>query len=576
MKKNPSKILIEVIREWKWLSRYMKKYSFGIALHVLSGICGTLMGLGTSIATKFLIDAVVSHSEETIAYSAAGAIGLAVGQVLVSAITSRINSKIGTRINAEMRSEFFSSLSSASWEDISAYHSGDLINRLEGDISAVSSGIISFLPNAFTRGMQFVGALAIVLFYDPTMALLALIGSPVVFLTSKYMMRRIRAYNKESRSMNGKIISYGEETLQNLQTVKAFGLAGQYAENFRKLLLEYRDLKLNHDKFSILMTMCLSLVGLVVSYSCYGWGVWRLWQGAISYGTMTMFIQLSGILTSSFSSIVSLAPAAVSIATSAGRVKELSELPKEDDSDAEKAMTMLKAASDSTLRLSGENVTFKYKNSEQAVLENAGFYAESGETIAFIGPSGEGKTTVLRLILGLVKPSAGSIRFSCDEEAADASCSTRRLCSYVPQSNDILSGSVADNLRAVNPEADDEQLVQALKIADAWSFVSELPEGMNSDVGERGNNFSEGQAQRIAIARAVLRNSPILLMDEATSALDSETEKRVLHNVMRANPGRICIITTHRPSMLKYCTRVYRINEDGTIDISNDGETEEG
>lgn len=574
MKNKKSKILLEVIQEWKWLFRFMKKYWYGILLHTLIGVFGTLMGLGTSVAAKFLIDSVVSHNKETIVLAASVAVGLAVSQTVINAAASRISSIIGTKINAEMRSYFFGCLTSARWEEISSYHSGDLINRLEGDISSVSSGVINFFPSVFTRSFQFVGAFGIVMYYDPTMALLALLGSPLVFLTSKYMMRKIRAYNKESRKMNGEIISYGEETLQNLQTIKAFGIAGDSAGKFKELISEYRQLKLRHDKFSVLMTLCLSLVGLIVSYSCYGWGVWRLWEGEITYGTMTMFIQLSGILTSSFSAMVSLAPSAVSIATSAGRIKELAELPKETDDDKQVVSDIIARAERNPLEICGKGITFGYKDSESAVLKNAGFSMQSGETVAFTGPSGEGKTTVLRLILGLMTPSEGSLSFSCADKEAKASYSTRRLCSYVPQGNDIISGSVAENLRSVNAGATDKEIEEALKIADAWDFVSDLPEGINSDVGEHGNRFSQGQAQRIAIARALLRKSSVLLMDEATSALDSETEKRVLSNIMKSTPDRICVITTHRPSMLEYCDKIYRINEDGTINIIKNSETE--
>ncbi len=563
-----SKLLTEVLSEWKWLSRYIRKYWWSVALHVIIGVIGTVMGLGTSVASKFLIDAVVNHNRESIFSSAALAVCLAVSQILITAAASRISSVISTKINTEIRADFFADITSAQWEDISKHHSGELINRLEGDIGIASSGVVGFLPGVVTRFVQFAGSLAIVLYYDATMAVLALIGAPLVFFSSRYMMKKIRTYNKKSREMNGKILSAGEDALQNLQTVKAFGLAGRYSENFKSLLLSYRSLKLEHDKFSVLTTMCLSFVGLIVSYSCYGWGVWRLWQGLISYGTMTMFIQLSSGLTSSFSSLVSLAPSAVSIATSAGRIKEISELPKESDEDADAALNMLKAAQGgSSLKIDAHNVNFSYKGSENAVLHNADFYAKSGETVGIIGPSGEGKTTMLRLILGLIKPQQGEITFSSENSVLNASCSTRRLCSYVPQSNDILSGTVADNLRAVCPDADDVQIINALKIADAWSFVSELPNGINTAVGERGMNFSEGQAQRIAIARAVLRKAPVLLMDEATSALDSETEARVLKNLMVSDPKRICIITTHRPSMLEYCTRIYRINDDGSVEV---------
>ncbi|MBE6771502.1 MAG: ABC transporter ATP-binding protein [Ruminococcaceae bacterium] len=572
-----TKLFSEVFTEWKWLLRYVKKYLRSIALHIAIGILGIFMGLGTSVASKYLIDAVVSHNQETIVYSAVLAIGLAVSQIIINSVSSRIISKTGTKINTEIRSEFFADMVTSDWESISAYHSGDLINRLEGDISSVSNGIIAFLPNVFTRIAQFVGAFGIVLYYDATMAIIALLGSPVVFFTSRFMMKKIRKYNKRSRETNGKIISYGEETLQNIQMVKAFGLVEQYADNFKKLLLEYRSVKLEHDKFSILMSMCLSLVGLAVSYSCYGWGVWQLWNGVISYGTMTLFISLSSILTSSFSSIVSLAPSAVSIATCAGRIKEISELAKENDADAQKANELLEKAKNGQISVCAENVSFKYKKSPNYVLKNTDFYVRCGETVAITGPSGEGKTTILRLLLGLVAPTDGKIVFlSSDGTSLGASYSTRRLCSYVPQSNDITSGTIAENLRAVRPDAEDSLIIDALKTADAWDFVSNLPDGIYSEVGERGVNFSEGQAQRISIARAVLRSAPVLIMDEATSALDYETEARVLGNIMMSDPNKICIITTHRSSMLKYCNRIYRINEDGSVNIyGTSNETEE-
>lgn len=559
-----TKLLSDILREWKWLLKYVRRYWWSIALYIFIGVCASLMGLGASVASKYLIDAVVDRDETVILTAVAAAVGLGVAQIAVNALSSHITSRVGTKVNMEIRSDFFDQITSAEWEEINKYHSGDLINRLEGDVTLVSSAAISFLPGVFTRLAQFIGALAVVLYYDPTMALLALLSSPVVFLTSRLMMSWIRKYNKYSRETNGKILSFGEETLQNLQTVKAFGLAAKYAENFKALLTQYRSVKLDHDKFSILMTLCLSLVGLAVSYSCFGWGVWRLWSGAISYGTMTLFIQLSSVLTTSFSALVSLAPSAVSIATSSGRVMELLNLSKEKDLYEKEALELLEKSKTQKLTVKAENLSFRYMDGETRVIKNSDFYISSGETVAIIGHSGDGKTTALKLLLGLIHPTEGRITLSSEDgQTLDISRSTRRLCSYVPQTSSIISGTVAENLRAVKPEATEEEMINALKKADAWSFISELPDGINSHIEERNINFSEGQAQRISIARALLRKSPILLMDEATSALDAETEERVLHNIMTSNPRRICIITTHRPSMLAYCDRIYRINEDG-------------
>lgn len=553
--------------EWKWLLEYISRYRAEVFLYVIIGVLSIGMGLGSSVASKYLIDAVVSHSNDTIAVTVAAVAGLSVAQIVVGAGASRISSVVGTRINNEIRANIYEHIVLSRWEDINKYHSGDLINRLEGDVNTVSGSVISFIPNVFTKLTQFVGCLVIVLYYDPTMVVFALISAPFLVLSSRFSAKMMRKYNLQSREMNGKIISFGEESMQNLQTLKAFDLTRRYTENFKVLLQSYRKMRLDYDKFSIIMSICMSLIGLVVSYSCYGWGVYRLWQGAISYGTMTLFLQLSGQLTTSFSSLVSLVPGAISIATAAGRVMEVTALSREKDSDKDLAEDLLKTASENGVSVFANGVTYTYDDGEQAVLNEVDFCVSPGETIAFVGPSGEGKTTLLRLVLGLVEPDSGKIEMKIGGDTVKISDSTRRFCSYVPQGSAVFTGTVADNLRIVKSDATEDEMKNALKIADAWSFIEDLPMGLNTLIGERGVNFSEGQVQRISIARAVLRDAQVLIMDEATSALDSKTEDRVLRNLMTSNPKRTCILTTHRPSMLKYCDRVYRIGESGTLEV---------
>lgn len=559
-------LLGSLAEEWKWLLGYVLRYKLEIGMYAAIGILGTVMGLGSSVASKYLIDAVVARDSRALITSAILVIGLALVQTLISAGTSRLATVVGTRVKNEVRSSIYEHIVRSRWEDINKFHSGDLINRLEGDVGALSGSIISYIPSVFTRVTQFVGCLGIVLYYDPTMAIFALMSAPFVFLSSRFTAKMMRKYNQESREMNGKILSYSSESVQNLQAIKAFDLTERYTENFRVLIGRYREMRLAHDKFSVLLTLCMSVIGLIVSYSCYGWGVWRLWQGAISYGTMTMFLQLSGRLTSSFSALVSLAPTAISIGTAAGRVKRITDLPMERDLDADRAKKMMADAEQQGIQIRVDDLTYTYDDAPQAVLNNISFEVGPGETIAFVGPSGEGKTTILRLLLGLVEPDSGKATMAVPNgDTLVISDSTRRFCSYVPQGSTVFSGTIADNLRIVSPEATDEELIEVLKIADAWGFVSELPDGLTTNIGERGVNFSEGQIQRISIARAVLRHAPVLIMDEATSALDAETEQRVLRNLMASDPRRTCVITTHRPSMLQYCTRVYRLNEQGNL-----------
>ncbi|MBQ8184043.1 MAG: ABC transporter ATP-binding protein [Clostridia bacterium] len=556
--------------EWKWLLKYVLRYKKEVLLYVVIGVFGIAMGLGSSVASKYLIDAVINPLKDsnTIAVSAAMVIGMAVLQIFVNSATTRLGTVVGTRINNEIRSNIYETIVFSHWEEINKYHSGDLINRLEGDANVVSNSIISFIPSVFTRVAQFIGCLVIVLYYDPTMVIFALMSAPFLLLSSRFTTKMMRKYSIESREMNGKILSYGEESMQNLQTLKAFDLTRKYTHNFRNLLECYRKVKLDYDKFSIVLSICMSIIGLIVSYTCYGWGVFRLWQDAITYGTMTLFLQISGSLTASFSALVSLVPGAISIATAAGRIMEVTTLSSENDTDGPRAFELLEKAKGKGVTVSADNVTYSYKDADKTVLNNASFVAKPGETIAFVGPSGEGKTTLLRLILGLVEPCEGTVEMSVEDENIKVSDSTRRFCSYVPQGSTVFSGTIAENLRLVNENATDEDIENALKIADAWSFVSKLPEGINTVVGERGVNFSEGQIQRISIARAVLRNAYVLVMDEATSALDTETESNVLKNLMASDPLRTCIITTHRPSMLQYCDRVYKINENGTLRVT--------
>lgn len=566
-KKFTKKMLREILHEWNWIFKYIIRYKFTILLYILLSLVAMGMSLGSSVAVKYLIDVVISHSNTEIVKYAALVIGLSLLNFLISAGSSWITANVGTKTNNEMRSEIYDKMISAHWEDIKKYHSGDLLNRIEGDVSTVSSGIINFIPSLFTNFLQFFGSLAIVLYYDKTMAILSLMSAPLLFLSSRYLMGRIRTFNRESREINGRVLSYSAESMQNIQFLKAFDLTDKYITNFRELLNEYRNVKLRFEKFSIITTLALSVIGLIVSYSCYGWGVYRLWMGAITYGTMTLFLQITGKLTSSFGALASMVPSVISIATSAGRIMEITEYKQENDTESERAQRILKVTKKKGVSLVADNISFTYKDGDNTVLSQISFEAHPGETIGFIGQSGEGKSTLLKLLLGLMEPDSGKLYLQYKNHSLGISDSTRRFYSYVPQELGIFSGTVTENLRMGNYEATEEEMIAALKQADAWDFVSQLPDGIYTPISEQANNISHGQAQRISIARALLRDSRILLLDEATSALDGETEAKVLSNIMVTDPNKICIITTHRESMLQYCDKIYKIEPNGTLSV---------
>ena len=558
-----SGMLADMLREWNWVLKYVARHKFTILLYIVLGLVGTALSLGTAVASKYLIDTVVSHADDRLIPYAGLTIGLALFQFVFSALSSWVTAVVGTKVNNGIREEIFSNILSSKWEEIHSYHSGELINRIEGDVSTVSSGVIGFIPAVFTRVLQFLGSLIIVLYYDKMMALLSLLSAPFLFAVSRVIMRTIRRYNAQSRELNGQVLSFSEESFRNMQLIKAFDLTKEYIQGFRSVLDNYRNVKLKYEKFSVLLTLLLSVIGLTVSYLCYGWGVYRLWQGAISYGTMTLFLQIAGNLSSSFSSIASLFPTAVSIATSAGRIMETTDCEKEQDLDRDKAKSLLRKSAATGVEIKASHVSFRYSDGDSTVLNDVNFHIKPGETIALVGTSGEGKTTLLKLLLGLVEPTEGDITLHCKDKSLHISDSTRRFFSYVPQNNGVFTGTISKNLRMVKPDATDEELEKALRAAEIWDFVSSLPMGIETEIGEMGENISVGQAQRLTIARSLLKEAHIMLLDEATGSLDSETEAKVLNNIMTNDPTKICILTTHRERALQYCTRVYRLGSDG-------------
>lgn len=337
-----------------------------------------------------------------------------------------------------------------------------------------------------------------------------------------------------------------------------------YMKLFKQKRLEnhwqrkYRDISLMYNLFTIKTNIFMSVMGLLVQMVSFLYCLWLLWTGTITYGTMTLFLTQRSNLSSAFNSVIGIIPSFLSSSVSAHRIRELVELPKEIHIPES---TWIDQFPEQGYLIEMDAVNFAYQENNKVIMDSD-FVANPGEIVALVGPSGEGKTTMIRLILGLIRPQDGIVKIKAvNGEYIEANADTRHLFAYVPQGNTILSGTIAENMRMVKEDATDEEIIEALKIGCAWDFVQKLPDGINSIVRERGRGLSEGQAQRIAISRAILRDAPILLLDEATSALDVTTERQVLRNIVQQRPNKTCIVTTHRPSVLNLCQRVYRVVE---------------
>ena len=545
----------EMWNETKWLYSYAAKYKWLIVIYIVIGLFATGLALAASLVTKNLINEVLGGKISAAAVALYVFLGLS--GIAVSALNRRLSAKISLRVNNEIRADVFGKFISTTWEEVSAFHSGDLLNRINGDVSTVADSVIGWIPSVTIKSAQFIGAIAIICYYDAAMALLSLISIPAAALISSLLLRKMRSYGTKIREAGSELMSFFEESLQNIQTVKAFGLSQSLDGRLAQLQKIYYDTSLEYNALSVKVTSGMSVLGLFVSYLCMGWCIFRLFTGAIDIGTMVLFIQLSSYLSSSISSLISSVPTVISATVSAGRIISVLNLPREEEDESLAAREI--ADFGEAPEIEFRDVSFGYKNGGK-VFSEVNLTVAPGEFAAFVGPSGGGKTTLLRLLLGLVKPQSGKATLSAKGKTTEISSVTRRIFTYVPQEKAMFSGTVAEMLRLFSPEATDEEINDALKAACAYDFVAALPEGINTPLGERGAGFSEGQNQRLAIARAVLRKAPVLLLDEATSALDLETERRVLENITAMCRGKTLIVMTHRESVLPLCDSVYRIS----------------
>ena len=553
--------LKQLIEETIWIYQYVKNYWKAMVFYTLLGLSAIVTSLITSLISRDMVDIITGHQAGELVKTFGIYIIFTVVNLLISQAVTYFSNKISISVDNSIKADIFDKMLTTDLESIQQYHTGDLLTRWSSDAGNISSGVLNWIPNLIIYTARFISTFVLVCYNDPVFALLALLGTPVSMLMSKSVLKKMRSNNEKSAQMNAKMSGFNQETFSNIQTIKAFDLVDLYSSRLKKFQAEFLSMKLEFQKMNMFISVFLSIVGLAVSYSCYGFGIYRVWSGAISYGTMTMFLSLAGNLTGTFNQLTSLVPTAVSITTSARRLMDILQMPKEDYSKRGMADRLKDENKNDGLAIKVDGLSYAYNNGNE-VFSGASFQAAPHEIIALVGPSGEGKTTMLRIILGLLRPKEAAsvtIEGMTNNEYMEISPSTRRLFSYVPQGNTMFSGTIAENMRNVREDASDKDIEDALKLACAWEFVDKLPEGINSRISERGGGFSEGQSQRLSIARALLRHSPILLLDEATSALDVATERRVLKNIMQDEYPRTCIVTTHRPTVLSICNRVYAI-----------------
>ncbi len=449
-----------------------------------------------------------------------------------------------------MRLSTISALFRKEYKALSSYHSGDILNRMFSDSELVSSNTVTLLPTVFSLSVRLIGSFVFMAFLSPRFAVFLLLCGVAMSLFAASMRKRLKRLHKDVQSAVGEVRALYQEQTLGMLMIKIFGADKQMRAKASERQGIYRKKLQNQKQFSALVNLGHKTIYNFLLLLAFFYGVYGILKGFMSYGSLTAMMQLAGGIQGSVTEISGLLPRFYSTVASAERVMELDALPDEK-SDGVFLSDIDKVAF--------RDVSFTY--GRECVLNHVDFTVKRGEIAAIQGASGAGKSTILLLLLGIYSPTEGRVLLSDGRQEIDAGQASRRLFSFVPQGNQLFSGTLYENIVFAREDASDEEIRRALEISCAAEFVDALPDGLQTKIGERGAGLSEGQQQRLAIARALLSKAPVLLFDEATSALDEATEQRLIENLKSIH--KTCLLITHRKSPLSICTSAYILDENG-------------
>lgn len=536
-----------------WFWRILQRLRFQATLNALIGILSVGLDFAFIWATKYCIDVATTNSEESLRGPSILLILILAAQMLLSFSRRWISALLGVKAQNQMQLALFQRLLHTKWNGRDALHSGDVLNRLVRDVNDVTSVITETLPSSLSVITRLVGAFFFLYTMDAMLACIIIAILPAFMFFSRLYISRMRKITREVRDTDSVIQSILQESIQHhiiLKTLERIGtMTMRLNDTQRKLRTQVR----RRTVFSSISGTLLNL-GFATGYLVtFLWGANRLHEGAITYGMMIAFIQLVGQIQGPFRQMTKFVPAIISSFTAGERLMELEDAPIEEEGPS------IYFTEGAGLRFN--NVSFSYNEHERHILRNFSFDFPPGSSTAILGETGSGKTTLIRLILALLKPTEGVVKMYHSTHSTNVSPLTRCNLVYVPQDNTLFSGTIRNNLLLGNPDATEDEMLEALQTACA-DFVLKLPDGLDSRIGENGTGLSQGQAQRISIARALLRNGSILLLDEATSALDTDTETRLLKNLTSwIRTQHTLLFVTHRLAVVEHCTQVLKLEK---------------
>lgn len=540
----------------RWFMKAVRPYWVQLTVMMLCHILLAGCAIGFVYVSKKLVDVAVALLAGTGDVSglrtwAACMIGVVLSRIFLNALRSYLQTTTEIKLKNSLRRRIFDILLHLQSDGGARHHSGDVLNRMQEDVRVVSSVFAGSLPNLAGTALQFVAAFIFLISLDARLALLIVVIVPAGLLIGKFITGRIRKLTLDIRKSDSQVQSHLQESLQHITLLQSLEHTESSASALDGLQTELYGNELRRTKFSVISRICMSLALQAGHVLAFLWGVIGISHGTVTYGMMTAFLQLVGQIQRPLVEMSSQIPSIIHATASIDRLMELEALPREAEVEPR--------FMDGLAGIRIEDVAFAYPDSSREVLHDFSFDFKPGSRTAIVGPTGVGKSTLIRIMLSLLRPQKGEVTLYSSSDNAPASPATRCNLVYVPQGNSLFSGSVRDNLLMGNPEASEEQLCDVLRIA-AADFVFVLPAGLDTQCFESGAGLSEGQAQRIAIARALLRPGSILLLDEFSSALDAETETLLMERLTSRLPDHTMIFITHREKIIDYCTDVLRLS----------------
>ena len=541
--KYPARIIL------RWLWRELRGNRLQSLLNATLGVADVALSLTQVWAVKHAID-IASGNEPGSIYWAVGLMGVIIlANFGVSIAGVWVRNILGVRAQNLMQQRMLAHILQAEWHSRERHHSGDVLNRLEIDVATVVTFLTETLPNTLSVVLMFVGAFACMFVMDHTLAVLLVAIMPVFLAVSRIYVGKMRSLTRQVRDSDSHVQSAMQETVQHRMVVKTLEAGNDMVARLESTQSELRSNVVRRTVFSIFSNLVLNL-GFAIGYLiAFLWAAVRMSAGTLTFGGMTAFLQLVNKIQTPARNLTKLAPAFVGVFTAAERLIELLEEPLEPQGEPQRM--------DAPCGLLLKDVTYRYEDGTRNVIDNLSFDFAPGTCTAILGETGAGKTTIVRMLLALARPTSGNIYIYNKVESRELTALMRCNFVYVPQGNTLMSGTIRDNLLLGKPDATETEMWEVLSRSCA-DFVKALPLGLDTKCGEQGGGLSEGQAQRIAIARALLRNGSIMIFDEATSALDADTECRLLESLLHDNRHTVIFIT-HRPAVLEYCTQTLRL-----------------